>query len=148
MKLLTISVALIALAASAFAAKKLELKDLSAVAQKTINENLKGGTIKSINKEKENGVMQYEVETTLGGKARNMNVDVTGKLLVVEEEVSIDSVPAAVKAAVTKAVGTGKLEMVETFQKPGAELMYEAVFATKGGKKKEMVFKADGSISK
>ena len=75
-------------------------------------------------------------------------MDSKGTLLVVEEEASIDSFPAAAKAAILKKVGDGKLGLVETFQKPGQELMYEAGWTTKGGKKMEILVKADGSVAK
>jgi len=54
--------AIVAVAAAALAAgKKLTLKDLPAAAQKTVQDQLKGGEIKSIAKETENGVEQYEI---------------------------------------------------------------------------------------
>ena len=89
--------------------KTLALKDLAPAVQKTIQAELKGGEIKSIGKETEHGVAQYEVETMLNGKHRDFNVDTKGKLLLVEEETSIDSIPAAAKAAILKKVGDGKL---------------------------------------
>src|ERR1700758_178570 len=105
-----IATVILAAAALAFAAdKKLELKDLPAAVQKTVNENAKGAEIKSIGKETENGVAQYEVETMLNGKHRDFNVDTRGKLLVVEEETTIDSIPAPSKAAILKKVADGKL---------------------------------------
>jgi hypothetical protein len=67
---------------------------------------------------------------------------------VMEEETSIDSIPAAAKAAIMKKVADGKLGLVETFQKPGRELMYEAAWTAKGGKKHEVLVKADGTETK
>src|SRR5262249_19505378 len=112
------------------AQKKLTLKDLPAEAQKTIQAELKGGEIKSIGKETEHGVTQYEVETMLNGKHRDFNVDSKGKLLVVEEETTIDAVPPAAKASILKKVADGKLGMVELFIR-GGETMYEAAYTTK-----------------
>jgi hypothetical protein len=141
--------ALIAFAGAAVAAdKKLTLKDLPPAAQKTVTDNLKGGEIKNIGKETEKGVSQYEIETMLNGKHRDFNVDTKGNLVVVEEETTIDAIPAAAKAAILKKVGTGKLGMVETFTKPGSETMYEAGFTSKAGKKAEVLVKADGTETK
>ena len=64
-------------------------------------------------KETEHGVTQYEVETMLNGKHRDLEVDTKGNLLVVEEETNIDSIPAPAKAAILKKVGAGKLASVE-----------------------------------
>ena len=127
--------------------KTLALKDLAPAVQKTIQAELKGGEIKSIGKETEHGVAQYEVETMLNGKHRDFNVDSKGKLLLVEEETSIDSIPAAAKAAILKKVGDGKLGMVENFMR-GGETMYEAAYTTKAGKKHEVLVKADGTETK
>ena len=127
--------------------KTLALKDLAPAVQKTIQAELKGGEIKSIGKETEHGVAQYEVETMLNGKHRDFNVDTKGKLLLVEEETSIDSIPAAAKAAILKKVGDGKLGMVELFMR-GGETMYEAAYTTKAGKKHEVLVKADGTETK
>jgi len=132
---------------TATAPKGLKLASLPAAAQKTIQDNLKGGEIKSIGKETEHGVAQYEVETMLNGKHRDFNVDTKGNLVVVEEESTIDAVPAAARAAIQKKVGAGKLGMVELFIR-GGETMYEASYTSKDGKKHEVLFKADGTETK
>jgi len=129
------------------AAKTLALKDLPADVQKTVQAELKGGEIRNIGKETEHGIVQYEVETLLNGKHRDFNVDSKGKLLVVEEETVIDSIPALAKAAILKKVGPGKLTMVELFIR-GGETKYEAAYTSKDGKKHEMLVKADGSETK
>src|ERR1035441_326403 len=93
---LTACLAIVALAAGATAqekkaaappkkaavpAKKLELKDLAPAVQKTIQDEAKGAEIKHIGRETEDGVAQYEVETMLNGKHRDISVDTKGKLL-------------------------------------------------------------------
>jgi uncharacterized membrane protein YkoI len=136
-----------ALAALAAAEKKYALKDLPPAVQKSIQDEAKGAEIKNIGKETEHGVAQYEVETMLNGKHRDFNVDTKGAVLVVEEESSIDTFPAAARAAIMKKVGDGKLGMVELFKR-GGETMYEAAYTTKGGKKHEVLVKADGTETK
>lgn len=127
--------------------KTLALQRLPAAVQKTIQAELKGGEIKNISKETEHGVAQYEVETMLNGKHRDFNVDASGKLLLVEEETSIDSIPAAAKAAIWTRAGSGRLGMVELLIR-GGETMYEAAYTTKTGKKHEIIVKADGTETK
>ncbi len=129
-------------------ANSLQLKDLPAAVQKTVQDNLKGGEIKNIGKEKEDGVEQYEVETILNGKSRDFDVDTKGNLLVVEVATTIDAIPAAAKASILKKVADGKLGTVETFTKTGQPAMYEASYADKKGKKHEMMVKADGAETK
>jgi hypothetical protein len=126
------------------AAKPLQVKDLPQAVQKTVQEQAKGAEIKTISKETEKGVTQYEVETMVNGKHRDFNVDAKGGLIVVEQEVSIDSIPAAAKAGIMKVVGVGKLGMVEAATQ-GAVTFYEAGYASKDGKKHEVAVKADGT---
>jgi hypothetical protein len=148
MRKLTSMSALIALSlGAALAEKKLALKDLPPAVQTTIQAELKGGEIKSIGKETEHGVTQYEVETMLNGKHRDFDVDTKGKLLEVEEEATIDSVPAPAKAAILKKVADGKLGMVEAVMR-GSETLYEAAYTAKNGKKHEILVKADGTETK
>ena len=128
--------------------KGLQLKDLPAVVQKTVEDNVKGGQIKNISKEKEDGIEQYEVESLVNGKSRDFNVDTNGNLLVVEESTTIDAIPAAAKASILKKVADGKLRTVETFTKPGQPLMYEAAYIDKKGKHHEVLVKADGTGTK
>ena len=129
-------------------AASLKLKDLPASVQKTVNENLKGAEIKSIGKEVEKGVTQFEVETMLNGKHRDFNVDAKGKLIVVEEETDLASVPAAAKTAIEKKVAGGKLGTVESVDKGDGAMLYEAAYTTKAGKRGSILVKADGSETK
>lgn len=126
-------------------AKSLQLKDLPAAVQKTVSDTLKGGEIKNIGKETEDGIAQYEIESVLNGKTRDFNVDSKGKLLLVEEATTIDAIPAAAKAAILKKVADGKLGAVETYSKPGQPMVYEAAYTDKGGKPHEVLVKADGT---
>jgi hypothetical protein len=148
----TSSLAMVGLVGSALAEGKkeqsLQLKDLPTAVQKTVQENLKGGEIKKISKEKEDGVEQYEIESVRNGKSRDYNVDVRGNLLVVEEATSVDTIPAAAKASILKRVADGKLGVVETFMKTGQPMMYEASYADKKGKKHEVLVKANGTETK
>src|SRR4029077_19559888 len=103
-----------------FAAPKgLQVKDLPAAVQKTVQDTLKGAEIKNISKEVEKGVTQYEVETMLNGKHRDFNVDAKGKLIVGEKEVELAGIPAAARAAIEKKAAGGKLRMVESVSKGG-----------------------------
>jgi hypothetical protein len=146
MRILAVCIGSVALlVVSAVAQKKLQVKDLPAAVQKTVQDNLKGGEIKNIGKEKEDGVEQYEVESLLNGKSRDFNVDAKGSLLLVEEATTIDMIPAAAKAGILKKVAGGKLSKVETFTKTGQATMYEAGYSDKAGKKHEVLVKADGA---
>jgi hypothetical protein len=139
----TAALAVLAMAA----ARSLQVKDLPPAVRETVQAQTRNAEIKNISKETEKGVAQYEVETLVNGRHRDFNVDTKGGLVVVEEEVSIDSIPAAAKAAIGKKVGTGKLGMVETVTK-GSATLYEAAYTGKDGKKHAVLVKADGTETK
>lgn len=125
--------------------KSLQVKALPAAVQKTVQDNLKGGEIKNIGKETEGGIVQYEIESVLSGKARDFNVDTKGKLLLMEEATTIDAIPAAAKASILKKVADGKLAVVETYLKTGQPMAYEASYTDKAGKQHAVLVKADGT---
>lgn len=138
----------IAVSAQVQKGKGLQLRDLPTAVQKTVQANLNGGQIKNIAKEKEDGVVQYEIESVLNGRSRDFDVDPKGNLLVVEEATTIDVIPAAAKAGILKRVVDGKLGIVETFTKPEQPMLYEAEYSDKKGKKHEVLVRADGRETK
>ena len=146
------SLAIVALGASVGAreiqGRSLQLRDLPAAVQRTVQDNLKGGAIKNIGKETEDGAEQYEIETVLNGRSRDFNVDIEGHLLVVEEATTIDAIPAAAKAGILKTVADGKLTSVETFTKTGQPTMYEAAYTDRADRRHEVLVNADGTVAK
>jgi uncharacterized membrane protein YkoI len=141
----TIVLAIAALGGAATAAeKKLQMKDLPAAVQKTVQEQTKGAEIKGLSTETEKGVTTYEVETMVNGKHRDFLVNVKGVVTEVEDETAIDSIPAAAKAAIEKRAAGGKVGMVETMTRGGATF-YEAGYTSKDGKKHEVLVKPDGT---
>jgi hypothetical protein len=124
--------------------RALQLKDLPANVRKTVQETLKGGAIKSIAKEKEDGIEQYEIESTLNGQSRDFNVAADGRLLVIEEATTLDAIPAAAKTAIEKKAAGGIVATVEMLSKPGKPLLYEAAYKDAKGKRHEMLVDADG----
>jgi len=125
--------------------KKLEMKDLPAAVQKTAEEQSKGATIRGISKEVEKGKTFYELETTVAGHGRDMLIDPSGKVVELEEEVDIASLPASLQAEVKKSLGSGKLLKFESVTKEGAAAGYEAL-VEKGGKKSEISLGRDGKM--
>ena len=150
MRALPVLFAMVALVAEAQEkkGKGLQLKDLPAAVQKTVQDHLMGGEIKSIVKEKEDGAEQYEVESVLNGNSGDFNVDTKGNLLLVEVATTLDAIPPAAKASILKKVADGKVAAVETFTKTGQAMMYEASYTGKNGKQHEALVKADGTETK
>jgi uncharacterized membrane protein YkoI len=139
--------AAILLAGSAIAASKLKVEDLPAAVQKTIKEQTQNAKLVGLSKEKEDGKTVYELETMVNDKSRDLMIDSAGTILTVEDEVALDSIPAAAKNAIQEKVAGGKITKVETLTK-GSEVSYEAAYTSKSGKKAEYGVNADGTPHK
>lgn len=150
------AIAMVAIAGTAYAADqttsaapkkapaKLDLKTLPAAVRATVEAETKNATLKGLSKEVEKGKTQYEVETMVNGRTRDLLVDPAGTVLEVEEQLDLQSAPAPVKAALeTK----GKLLRLETLTK-GSVVTYEALVQAKSGKKSEISLDASGKAIK
>ena len=123
--------------------KKVKMADLPSAVQQTVKEQTKGATLVGLNKEIEGGKTTYEAETKVNGRSRDVEIDESGAVVAIEEEVALDSIPAAAKAAIEKQVAGGKIRKVESVTK-GSTVTYEAA-VTINGKKSEIAVAADGS---
>ena len=127
-----------------FAAEtRVQMKDLPAPVQKTVNEQTKNARLKGLSRETEKGKTYYEAETMVNGKSRDLLIDPTGAVVEVEESTTLDSLPAPAKAAIEKYAQGGKIVKVESVTK-GSAVSYEAT-VTKGGKRSEIAVDTDGN---
>lgn len=126
--------------------KKVRMQDLPPAVQATVKAQTQGATLLALNMEVENGKTEYEAETKVNGHGRDIQIDPTGKIVAIEEEVPFESIPAAAKSGLTKLAAGGKIKKIESVTK-GKTVTYEAV-VTKDGKSSEIVVSANGSPSK
>ena len=117
--------------------KKIQRADLPSAIEKTVAAQTEGATIKAISQEKENGQTYYEAETTTNGHSKDILIDANGAVIEIEEEVALDSLPAAVKAGLQVKAGQGKIVKVESLTKHDKLVAYEAKVQT-AGKRKEI----------
>ena len=134
------------LAPALLADTKVKMADLPKPVQDAVKEQTKGATIVGLAKEVEKGKTMYEVETKVNGLSRDLLFDASGKVVSVEEETTLDKIPAAAKAAIEKKAAGGKITRVETLTQ-GSTVSYEAV-VNKNGKNTEIGVNADGSPHK
>ena len=125
------------------AEKKMKIQDLPPAVQQTVKDQTKNATLVGVTKEVEKGKTQYELETKANGKTRDLIIDESGAIVLVEQEVTLDSIPAPAKAAIEKKAAGGKITKVETLTK-GNTVTYEAALQ-KGLKKSEVTVTADGT---
>lgn len=123
---------------------KMPFSDLPTQVQTSAKHELQGGKIVGASSEKENGQTTYEVETMLNGKSRDLSFDRSGKLLEVEQQVDVDSLPAAVRTALEKRSAGGNIRKVESVT-AGNSVSYEASVTTKSGKHTEIAVNPDGT---
>ena len=103
-----------------------------------------GATIRGCVKEKGNGTLTYEVETVKDGRSRDILLDASGSVLEVEQEVTLDGVPAAVADAIAKAAHGGKVGMIESVKLGDAIASYETTITSRG-QRREVAFTPQGA---
>src|ERR1700704_4994547 len=107
--------------------KKLKREELPPAVEKTVAQQSKGAAIRGFSTELEDGKRLYEVELVVSGHGKDISMDEKGNIVEVEEEVSIESLPASVKDGLTKAAGAGTVGKVESITKNGKLVAYEGV---------------------
>ena len=134
----------LSLSATLFAQeKKIQRSDLPPAVEKTVAAQSQGATIKGFSTEKENGQTYYEAEMSLSGHTKDVLIDPAGTVVEVEEQVALDSLPAAVKDGLQAKAGKGKILKVESLNKHDRLVAYEAKVQT-DGKKSEIQVGPDG----
>ncbi len=124
--------------------KRIQRSDLPPAVEKTVAEQSKDATIRGFSTEMENGKRLYEVELTVNGHGKDISMTADGNIVEVEEQVSLDSLSAAVQAGLTKAAGTGTIAKIESITKEGKLVAYEAV-VKHGAKHSEVQVGPDGN---
>lgn len=105
--------------------KKIHRSDLPSAVAKTVNEQTKGAKIRGFSQETENGRTYYEAELIVNGHTKDILVDANGSVVEVEEQISTESLPAAVRRALQDKAGKGKILKVETLTKKDKLVAYE-----------------------
>jgi hypothetical protein len=117
--------------------KKIKRSDLPAAVEKTVAAVSKDATIKALSEETQNGKTTFEVELIVNGHTKDVEVEPSGEIVEIEEEVAMDSLPTEVKAGLTAKAAGGRILKVESLTKQGQLVAYEAKLE-KGGKKTEI----------
>ncbi len=123
--------------------KKIQRSDLPPAVEKAVAEQSKGATVRGFSREKENGQTYYEAELMVNGHPKDFLIDVNGSVVEVEEQVSTESLPSAVRQGLQHKAGKGKLVKVETLTKKDKLVAYEAKVLT-NGKTSEVQVGTDG----
>lgn len=123
--------------------KKITKADLPAAVQKTVDAQIQGATVRGFSTEIENGKRIYEAELTVNGHSKDISMDKDGNIVEIEEQVSLDSLPQAVRDGLTHAAGSGTITKVEALTKNNKLVAYEAAVKN-GAKRSEIQVGPDG----
>jgi len=142
-RMILVILAMVASFATALASEQaVTFKDLPPAVQRTVEEQSKGAVIRGFSKEVEGGKTVYEVQMKVNGRGKDISMNASGAILEVEEEVALEDVPGAARAAIEKAASGGQITKVERVS-GGKRTAYEAHFR-KDGKRREVSVSADG----
>jgi len=126
-----------AIAAAQENERKVRREQLPPAVEKTVAAESQGATIKGLSTEVENRQRFYEASLNVNGHNKDILMDKAGNIVEVEEEVQLDSLPAALQDALKKAAGSGRIEVVESLTKKGTLVAYEA-HVKRGSKRLEI----------
>jgi hypothetical protein len=123
--------------------KPLKKSDLPAAVLKAAEEQGKGAVVRGYSSETKGGQLEYEIALTVHGRSRDVSVAADGSIIEIEQQVALDSVPAAVRAGLRVKAGAGQIAKVESITKHGTIVAYEAQLRT-GTKRSEVQVGPDG----
>jgi hypothetical protein len=106
--------------------KPLKMKNVPQPVQATVVEQSRGAKVKGLAKEKDEGKTYYELSLIVSGRNRDVLIDADGKVVEIEEVVSLDSLPELAKAEIRKQARKGRIVLVESIAREGTIVGYEA----------------------
>jgi hypothetical protein len=126
--------------------KKLQKQDVPKAVLEAFEKAYPKAEAKGFAKEMEDGKTEFEVESIEGTIHRDIQYAPDGTVLVIEESMAVENLPAAVQDALKKDFAKGTVTTSEKVTK-GSVVHYELVVQ---GKRKtvEVVFDADGKVIK
>src|ERR1700758_4416564 len=93
--------------------KRVSYGDLPPAVKETAQRESQGAMVRGYSKEVEHGRTAYEVEMATDGKFRDILIDSSGRVIEVEQQVTLDAIPAAAMSAIQKGAGAGSILKVE-----------------------------------
>lgn len=128
---------------SAAQERRIEKSDLPPAVQRAADEQSKGATVRGYSTEIENGKREYELESMVNGRSRDVTIAPDGTVLEVEQQIEMGELPASVRGALQAQTGSGKITRIESLTKQGKLVAYEAQ-VRRAGKRSEIQVGPDG----
>lgn len=124
--------------------KRVKLDELPAAVKATVLEASQGLKLRGLTQEEKNGEILYEAELEVEGHIRDVIINTDGVIVLIEEEVAWESLPAAVRAAIEKGAEGGKILHVESMTRNNVIESYEG-HVRKGWRKLEIKVDPEGN---
>ena len=105
---------------------RVKRSDLPAAVQRTVDTESTGAVVRGLSMETANGKTNYEAELVVNGHSKDVLIDADGKILEVEEEIALGSLPVGISEALEAQANGGKITRVESVTKNGSLFAYEA----------------------
>src|ERR1700716_3633029 len=102
-------------------AHSVKMAQLPPAVQKAVNDYTasRKATLRGLSTETEKGKQLFEAEMRVNGKNRDVTFDEAGAIFALEEETTIDQIPADARSAIEKAATGGRIARVETITEGG-----------------------------
>lgn len=112
-------------------------EQLPAAVRKTADEQSQNAAVRGYSKDTEDGRLEYEVAMTINGHGKDVTIAPDGRLLEIEEEVSLESLSPNVRSGLDAKRKGATITKVESITKQGVLVAYEAQIV-QGGKRREI----------
>lgn len=122
---------------------KIERSQLPPVVERTVANLAKTAIVRGFSQEVDHGVTYYEVEMVVAGHHKDFLMDTKGKVVEVEEDVALGSLPVSVQDALQAMARDGKVQTVESITKNGKLAAYEAQIF-RNGRRSEVKVSPEG----
>ena len=137
------AVALLFVTGSVAQERRISKSELPPAVQKAVDEQSKGAIVHGYATEVENGQREYELESTVNGRSRDVTIAPDGTVIEVEQQVAMGELPGSVRDALLAEAGSGKITKIESLTKQGKLVAYEAQ-VHRAGKHSEIQVGPDG----
>ncbi len=134
---------LVALAQEQETERPVRLKDLPQAVQAQVRTVSRDAVIRGLSMETKDSQTYYEVSLNVKGRIRDVLIDTEGKVVEIEEQVTLASLPPAARAEIVRQAGKGRILIIESITKNNAIVAYEAHVRT-AGKISEIKVDPDG----
>jgi hypothetical protein len=125
--------------------RRVRMRDLPAAVQQTVREQSKGAVIRGLSRETEKGVTNYEVELRVNQHNKDVLISPSGEVVEIEEQVTLASLPPAVKTTIEQNAGRDRIVSIESITKGATVEAYEA--HVRGARKsREIKVSAEGQL--